>query len=72
MKKHKRTIPSKVGPKFEVDVYVYILEDGDDPEQVLTFVRTVHPEADIEIGHKKVTVKYFKKGVESGKCEEED
>lgn len=72
MKKHKRVVPSKVGPKFEVEIYTYILEDGDDPEQLLIFVRTVHPGADIEIGHKKVTVKYFKKGDVKSESEDDE
>lgn len=72
MKKHRRILPSKVGPAFEVEIYTYILEEGDDPEQLLTFVRTIHPGADIEIGHRKVTVKYFKKGEAKGESEDDE
>lgn len=72
MKKHKRVVPSKVGPKFEVEIYTYTLEDSDDPGDVLIFVRTIHPEADIEIGYRKVTVKYFKKGDVKSESEREE
>lgn len=72
MKKHKRVVPSKVGPKFEVEIYTYTLEDSDDPGDFLVFVRTIHPGADIEIGFRKVTVKYFRRTEDKGKDNEDD
>lgn len=51
---------SEVGKPLEVTVYTYTLEEDDDVENFLTYIRTVHPNSQIEISHKKAVVKYFK------------
>lgn len=61
MKKQKNVLRSDVGKPLEITVYTYILEKDDDVEDFLTYVRTIHPNADIEISHKKAVVKYYKK-----------
>jgi len=50
-----------VGRPLEITIYTYILEEGDDVEDFLIYVRTIHPNADIEISYKKAIVKYYKK-----------
>ena len=60
MKKQKNVLRNDVGKPVEITVYTYILESGDDVEDFLIYVRTIHPNAQIEIGHRKATVKYFK------------
>lgn len=60
MKKQKNVLRNDVGKPVEITVYTYILEEQDDVEDFLIYVRTIHPNAQIEIGHKKATVKYFK------------
>lgn len=55
-----------MGKPVEITVYTYILEEGDDVESFLTYVRTIHPNAQIEISHKKAVVKYMKKVEDKG------
>ena len=66
MKKLKNVLKNDVGRPLEITVYTYILEEGDNVEDFLIYVRTIHPNADIEISHKKATVKYYKKIEEKG------
>ena len=51
---------SDVGKPLEITVYTYILEDSDNVEEFLMYVRTIHPNAEIELSYKKAVVKYFK------------
>lgn len=60
MKKQKNVLRNEVGRPVEITVYTYILEPDDNPEDFLVYVRTIHPNAQIEISHKKAIVKYFK------------
>ena len=60
MKKQKSVLKNDVGKPVEITIYTYILEDGDDVEDFLTYVRSIHPNAQIEISYKKAVVKYFK------------
>lgn len=52
---------NEVGRPLEITIYTYVLEEGDDVEDFLIYVRTIHPSAQIEISHKKAIVKYYKK-----------
>jgi hypothetical protein len=61
LKKQKSVLKNDVGKPLEITIYTYILEEGDDVEDFLTYVRTIHPNAQIEISHKKAVVKYYKK-----------
>lgn len=61
MKKLKNVLKNDVGRPLEITIYTYILEEGDDVEDFLIYVRTIHPNADIEISYKKAIVKYYKK-----------
>jgi len=54
-------LKNDVGRPLEITIYTYILEEGDDVEDFLIYVRTIHPNADIEISYKKAIVKYYKK-----------
>lgn len=60
MKKLKNVMKSDVGKPLEITVYTYILEDSDNVEEFLMYVRTIHPNAEIELSYKKAVVKYFK------------
>lgn len=57
---------SDVGKPVEITVYTYILEEGDDVDDFLIYVRTIHPNAEIHLSHRKATVKYFKTIEEKG------
>jgi len=61
LKKLKNVLKNDVGRPLEITIYTYILEEGDDVEDFLIYVRTIHPNADIEISYKKAIVKYYKK-----------
>lgn len=60
MKKLKNVLKNEVGKSVEITVYTYILEPDDDVEDFLMYVRTIHPNTQIEISYKKAVVKYFK------------
>ena len=60
MKKLKNVLKNEVGKPVEITVYTYILEPDDDAEDFLVYIRTIHPNAQIEISHRKAVVKYFK------------
>lgn len=60
MKKQKNVLKNDVGRPLEITVYTYILEEGDDVEDFLTYIRTIHPNGQIELSYRKAVVRYFK------------
>jgi hypothetical protein len=60
LKKLKNVLKNEVGKPVEITVYTYILEPDDDAEDFLVYIRTIHPNAQIEISYKRAVVRYFK------------